>query len=175
MLGLILPELCQHQLICWKVLNPSTTASSVCIYSLHSGAITGTGYGIWAEKTGASTTNVGGYFSSSGGTNNYALITGGGNVGINTTTPADCAILDVTSTDKGILIPRVILTNVTTYAPVTGTAVDGLMVYSRTTPTGGTGTGFYYWSIADSKWIKVYDTHSGSGGFSFLCSHPSTN
>ena len=72
-----------------EVLNPSTTANSVGIYSLHSGAISGTGYGIWAQKTGASTTNVAGYFSASGATNNYAIIvpSGGGSVGVGTTAP----------------------------------------------------------------------------------------
>jgi hypothetical protein len=53
-----------------------------------SGAVSGTGYGIFATKTGTSTTNVGGYFSASGGTNNYGLLVPSGNVGIGTSTPS---------------------------------------------------------------------------------------
>ena len=52
-----------------------------------SGAVSGTGYGIYATKTGASTTNVGGYFSASGGTSNYGLLVPSGYVGIGTTAP----------------------------------------------------------------------------------------
>src|SRR5690606_23282997 len=43
--------------------------------------------------TGTDSTNVAGYFSASGGTNNYAGIFNGGNVGIGTTAPI--AMLDV--------------------------------------------------------------------------------
>src|SRR5207302_1684396 len=42
---------------------------------IRSDATTGTNYGIDAEAMGSgATTNVGGYFTASGGTNNYALI-----------------------------------------------------------------------------------------------------
>ena len=51
------------------------------------GAVSGTGYGIYATKTGSSTTNVGGYFSASGGTSNYGLLVPSGYVGIGTTAP----------------------------------------------------------------------------------------
>jgi hypothetical protein len=65
------------------------------------------------------------------------------NVGIGTTTPHASALLDLTATDKGLLIPRVALVaanNGTT--PVNGPAT-GLLVYN--TGTGGlTPAGFYY-------------------------------
>ncbi|PIP85879.1 hypothetical protein COW83_01925, partial [Candidatus Collierbacteria bacterium CG22_combo_CG10-13_8_21_14_all_43_12] len=64
--------------------STATTASIKGLEIAQSGAITGTGYGLYATKTGASTTNVGGYFSASGATNNYGLIVGAGNVGIGT-------------------------------------------------------------------------------------------
>src|ERR1700752_5079357 len=79
------------------------------------------------------------------------------NVGINTagTTPRDCAILDIVSTTKGLLVPQVALTNVATYAPLTGTGVAGLLVYSTAAPTNGNGTGYYYWTGA--VWANLID------------------
>lgn len=73
----------------FEVTQASTTANTVGIYSSHTGAISGTGYSLYATKTGASTTNIGGFFNASGGTNNFALIVpaGGGNVGIGTSAP----------------------------------------------------------------------------------------
>ncbi|OFY87609.1 MAG: hypothetical protein A3F72_13515 [Bacteroidetes bacterium RIFCSPLOWO2_12_FULL_35_15] len=82
------------------------------------------------------------------------------NVGINSNgaTPADCSMLDIVSTTKGLLIPRVVLTDVTTWAPLTGTAVDGVIVYSTANPTGGSGTGYYYWStVATAHWVNLID------------------
>lgn len=76
-------------------------------------------------------------------------------IGINTTgaDPDASSILDVNATDKGILIPRVALTNVNTGAPITSPA-NGLMVYNtNASVTGGFGTGFYFWG--GSSWTKV--------------------
>jgi hypothetical protein len=79
------------------------------------------------------------------------------NVGINATgaAPANCAMLDIAATDKGLLVPRVALTAVGTYAPLTGTSVNGLLVYSTSSPTGGNGTGYYYWTGA--QWANLID------------------
>ncbi len=79
------------------------------------------------------------------------------NVGINSSgaAPANCAMLDIASTDKGLLVPRVALTAVGTYAPLTGTSVNGLLVYSTSSPTGGNGTGYYYWTGA--QWANLID------------------
>lgn len=46
-----------------------------------------TNYGLDSRTTGAGTTNIAGYFSSSGATNNYGLLVAAGTVGIGTTTP----------------------------------------------------------------------------------------
>jgi hypothetical protein len=79
------------------------------------------------------------------------------NVGINSTgaAPRNCAMLDILSSNTGLLIPTLALTNVVTYAPCTGTAVDGLLVYSSAAPTGGGGTGYYYWSTASNTWVAL--------------------
>ena len=55
----------------------------------------------------------------------------GGSVGIGTTTPDTSALLDVSSTTKGILLPRLTTTQVTAVA----TPADGLIVYDVDTDT----------------------------------------
>ena len=73
------------------------------------------------------------------------------NVGINTTgaTPNSAAILDLNTGNAGnmgFLAPQVSLTNITVWAPVTGAATNGMLVYNTAgAPTGGNGVGYYYW------------------------------
>ena len=62
-------------------------------------------------------------------------------------TPDVSAMLDIVSTNKGLLIPRVDLDDVSTAAPITSPAT-GLLVYNS---GGDEPDGFYYWS--GSKWI----------------------
>lgn len=78
--------------------------------------------------------------------------------GIGTTTPNVSAKLDVTSSDKGFLPPRVALTATNVFAPITGTAASasGLLVYN--TNTAGTApnnvvSGYYYWN--GTAWIQI--------------------
>lgn len=84
----------------------------------------------------------------------------GQNVGINTTgAVADpSAILDVSSTNTGILVPRVVLTATNVAAPVTA-PTNSLLVFNTNTAGVGTATGvipgYYYWSAAASRWIRV--------------------
>jgi hypothetical protein len=80
------------------------------------------------------------------------------NVGINATgaAPVSSAALDVDIANKGVLIPRVALTSLTTFAPVTGTPTESLMIYN--TATGGVypdtyDSGYYYWDGA--RWLRV--------------------
>lgn len=75
-------------------------------------------------------------------------------VGIGVSAPQ--AALDITSTDAGLLIPRVTLTNATTAAPVInpngGAVVTGTLVWN--TGTGAlTPAGYYYWEA--SRWNLV--------------------
>ncbi|NTW31596.1 MAG: hypothetical protein HGB12_03060 [Bacteroidetes bacterium] len=91
-------------------------------------------------------------------------------VGINTTgnEAKDAALLEVgdgTPDTKGFLIPRVNLTNVATYAPLTGTPVISLLVYSITAPVDGSGSGYYYWnsSTTTGKWIYLTAPSNGPG------------
>ena len=64
-------------------------------------------------------------------------------VGINTTSPAAGSMFDITSLDKGMLIPRVNITNLSTIAPITGGGTESLLIYNTNATTG---KGFHYWS-----------------------------
>jgi hypothetical protein len=76
------------------------------------------------------------------------------NVGIGTTTPHSSALLDLTAADKGLLIPRVTLVDVTDGVnPVNGPET-GLLVYNS---AGALAQGFYYWD--GTEWVMV-----GAGG-----------
>lgn len=82
-------------------------------------------------------------------------------VGINTTNPANGALLDVFSPDKGMLIPRVELTGTDDTTTITPATV-GLLVYN-TDIAGAIAVqvtpGFYYWS--GSQWLRFYNRGYG--------------
>jgi hypothetical protein len=75
------------------------------------------------------------------------------NVGINdnNSSPKASAMLDVYSTSKGMLIPRLALTSTTTAAPVTSPETS-LLIYNTAT-TGDVTPGYYYWDA--SKWVRL--------------------
>lgn len=82
-------------------------------------------------------------------------------VGVNTTNPDPSSMLDISSTDKGMLVPRISLVNVaTTTLDGTNTAATGLLIWNTNASTvGGTGVGFYYFD--GTTWVAV---KSGNGG-----------
>jgi hypothetical protein len=63
-------------------------------------------YGIKSNVTGAGTNNVGLQVSSTNATNNYAIITTGGQSGFGTSTPTAGAAVDIKSSTQGLLLPR---------------------------------------------------------------------
>jgi len=71
-------------------------------------------------------------------------------VGIGTTNPAAGSVLDVTSLNKGVLVPRLNIVDLNTIAPVTGGATKSLLAYNTNATSG---EGFYYWNGA--KWIGI--------------------
>lgn len=87
-----------------------------------------------------------------------------GNVGIGITSPNTNAALDVTATNKGILLPRVALTSLTSPAPLSA-FVPGMQVFN--TNTAGTAPnnvtpGVY---VADTNaWVKQVANIYGSRG-----------
>lgn len=76
-------------------------------------------------------------------------------VGIGTTNPDVSSILDITATDKGVLVPRVSLNNVSnTMIDGTNIAAEGLLIYNTNlTTTGGSGIGFYYFD--GTMWVPL--------------------
>ena len=74
-------------------------------------------------------------------------------VGIGTTNPSGA--LDITSTDNGLLIPRVALTNTTTVTVLTGTTSE--LVYNTATINDVT-PGFYYLSTTTGPWVRLATT-----------------
>jgi len=72
-----------------------------------------------------------------------------GNVGIGTTTPAASAILDLTSTTKGLKLP----TMTSTQASAIASPAQGLMLF--VTDTNGTFTSVGWWGYNGSAWEKL--------------------
>jgi hypothetical protein len=86
-------------------------------------------------------------------------------IGIGTTSPAASAQLDVTSTTKGVLIPRLALGSITSASPVTSPTTS-LLVYN--TATAGTfpnnvTPGYYYWN--GTTWQRLEDQTNNPGEF----------
>jgi hypothetical protein len=83
--------------------------------------------------------------------------------GIGTTTPNAAAKLDVSSTTKGFLPPKVALTATNSFDPITGLSgstalatAAGLLIYN--TATAGTAPnnvvpGYYYWN--GTTWVQI--------------------
>jgi hypothetical protein len=67
-------------------------------------------------------------------------------------TPDGSAILDLQSSDKGVLVPRVVLDNASTHAPITAPAT-GLLIYNN---GGAEADGFYFWY--GGKWNEIIQT-----------------
>jgi hypothetical protein len=90
----------------------------------------------------------------------FLLITffGQAQTGIGTTTPEASAKLDVTSSNKGFLPPRVTLTSITDNTTIPNPAT-GLLVYN-TGNNVGLVAGYYYWN--GSSWATIA-TATGSG------------
>ena len=85
----------------------------------------------------------------------FGLKSNAQNVGINATgaTPDASAILDIVSTDKGLLIPRVSIGDVSLAAPITSPATSLLVYNTNAAITGGNGLGYYYWD--GSQWVNL--------------------
>lgn len=72
--------------------------------------------------------------------------------GIGTPSPNQSAQLDLVSSDKGFLIPRISLNSTTDATTITNGNVNGLIVFNIQTVADVT-PGFYYWF--ETKWNKI--------------------
>ncbi|HEY6162509.1 MAG TPA: tail fiber domain-containing protein [Bacteroidia bacterium] len=77
------------------------------------------------------------------------------NVGIGTNTPNPSAILDILSTNKGILVPRV--TTAQRLAIATGPTTQGLLVYDTNFEC------YFYWNSTSSQWISLCQLSGPTG------------
>jgi hypothetical protein len=87
-------------------------------------------------------------------------------VGINTAGPDASSILDISSFDKGILIPRVELQSTTDIISIANPA-NSLLVFN-TVAVSDLTVGYYYWSTPLSKWIKIIDEQDQLNKFGTL-------
>lgn len=74
-------------------------------------------------------------------------------LGDNPATINSNAALEIESSNKGLLIPRVNLTGITNVTPLTGTIPEGMIVYNK---GNAIRKGLYYWS--NSRWNIFVDS-----------------
>ncbi len=97
-----------------------------------------------------------------------AFATSAQNVGINSTgaTPSSDAMLDISSTNKGLLIPRVALTGTGSATPITSPTTS-LLVYNTAT-VSDVVPGYYYWNGTSWQAFLISEsddwTTSGNAG-----------
>jgi len=75
---------------------------------------------------------------------------------INTTGAAadNSAMLDVSSSTQGMLVPRLALTSTTSQSPIIATPANSLLVYNTAT-AGDVTPGYYYWDVSGAKWVRM--------------------
>ncbi|PLX09543.1 MAG: hypothetical protein C0596_03155 [Marinilabiliales bacterium] len=72
-------------------------------------------------------------------------------------TPDASSILEVQSSDKGVLLPRIALTGATDNTTVSS-PLNTLLIYNTSTAGSSpneVSPGYYYWSTSDSKWLRL--------------------
>ncbi|AYM99498.1 hypothetical protein [Chryseobacterium sp. 3008163] len=80
-----------------------------------------------------------------------------GSVGIGTSAPNNSAILDLVSTNKGLMIPKVSLNqnNISDYSFMVSQPTVSLLVYNTNASFPG-GKGLYYWE--GTKWVFYFNS-----------------
>lgn len=93
-------------------------------------------------------------------------------VGIGTTAPDNSSILEISSTNTGLLIPRIALTSTAASTPVT-TPATSLLVYN-TASIADVTPGYYYWS--GTAWQKLLSSQNNDWSVSGNnATNPNTN
>lgn len=87
-----------------------------------------------------------------------------GQVGVGTTSPDASSILDISASDKGVLVPRVSLVDVSNLTTPISTPAVGLLVWNtNAVVTGGDGIGFYFFN--GTQWVPIQQTLSDDADF----------
>ncbi len=77
-------------------------------------------------------------------------------IGNNPNTIDANSLLELESTNKGFLPPRVALNSISSVSPLTGTVPAGMLVFS----SGGTlADGFYYWNGTEWKLLSTGESN----------------
>ena len=84
---------------------------------------------------------------------NVAFVQAQVKIGDNPNTINANSLLEMESTNKGFLPPRVALSSLTSVSPLSGTVPAGMMVYSS---GGSVADGFYFWD--GTKWATLAHT-----------------
>jgi hypothetical protein len=115
----------------------SLSAGSSALTIASSATASGIVYGVNSSLTGAATTNVAGYFSATGATNNYGILVPNGSVGIGTTSPISS--LDLSQKTDALALPA------------------GGSTQEPSSPTGG--------MIRFNSTTSAVETYSGNNGW----------
>lgn len=89
------------------------------------------------------------------------VITPDGSVGIGTTAPDLSAMLDVTATDKGVLLPRVALTSSTDETTIPN-PTTGLLVYNTGMDQNFSTVGYMFWNGTEWRLFASASAETGS-------------
>lgn len=84
-------------------------------------------------------------------------------IGDNVSSINSASLLELETTNKGFVLPRVSLTSVASTSPLPAGLLNGTVVFNtNSSVTGGNGTGLYVWNTSSSAWIPVTPNY-GSG------------
>jgi hypothetical protein len=75
--------------------------------------------------------------------------------GDNLGTVNSSSLLELESTNKGFRLPRIVLTDLKVWSPLTGSPTSGMVVYNE---KGTLPEGLYYWRTDSAKWGRVIDS-----------------
>lgn len=95
-----------------------------------------------------------------------------GQVGISTTNPNPSSALDIVSSDSGLLIPRVALTDTSDVTTITNGNIESLLIYNTATVSDVT-PGFYYWN--SSQWVRLINQIDNNTDWSISGNSGTTN
>ena len=100
----------------------------------------------------------------------FSVISGYSQVAINTTGLAaeECAILDLSSGNKGLLIPRMGITEVGNASSPVDNPVNGLLIFNQL-DSPEIPEGLYMWSSSEGEWIELISSRDPLIQSGFVC------